>query len=204
MNHRTVSNNTTVDMSTNDLASSPLKFDSRSLRLLVRVPNVILTTSSMEKLCGPAKKKKSVSFATKSRCLVVPSHRDMTNAEKEAIWRTPDESRASDFEVITTVNAARRGRLSNSFGETVCLRGLEAIICPATGQRVKKRQMNRINAVLEAQNKQWQEGFVHASAKMLKRISTEYSKEDAKRAIMQAASDEAYCRGMRRLFSKAA
>ena len=128
----------------------------------------------------------------------------MTKDEKEATWRTADESEANDLEIIQTVRAARRGRLPSSFNETVCLRGLEAIVCQTTGRCVKKRQVDRINAVLDAQEREWQEGFMHASTKMLRTLSTAYSKVDAKRALMQAASDEAFCRGMRRLEAKAA
>ena len=160
----------------------------------------------MKKINDPTTKTKhkSVSFAPKIRCLIVPSHRDMIPAEKEATWRTPDESKVNDFEIIQTVRAARRGLLPSSFNETVCLRGLEAIICPTAGQCIKKRQVDRINAVLDAQDKEWQEGNINASTKMLRTLSTAYSRVDAKRATMQAASDEAFCRSMRRLEAKAA
>ena len=203
MNHRI-----NIDMPSTGLSSSPPKsIDSLFLgRNVTGIARKNSLRSSMKNLNDPTrtKKNKSVSFAPKSRCLVVSSHRDMTNAEKEATWRTPDESRANDFEIIQTVRAARRGLLPSSFDEAVCLRGLEAIICKTTGRCVKKRQVDRINAVLDAQEREWQEGFMHASTKVLRRLSKTYSRVDANRALMQAASDEAFCRGMRRLEAKAA
>ena len=160
----------------------------------------------MKKVNDPTltKMKKSVSFAPTNRRLIVPSHRDMTKDEKEAIWWTPDESKANDIEIIQTVRAARRGLFPSSFSETACLRGLESIVCPVTGRWIKKRQLDRINAVLDAQEKEWQEGRINARTKMLRALSTAYSRVDAERALMQAASDEAFCRGMRRLEAQAA
>ena len=191
-------------MPTNFLASSPSKLDLLSHGVPTSTSS--RPSSSMKNLNDPTlkKKNKSVSFAPKIRCLVVPSHRDMTKAEKEATWRTPDEAEANDLEIIQTVRAARRGLLPSSFNETACLRGLEAIICPATGRCIKKRQLARVNAVLDAQDKEWQDGHINASTKMLRTLSTAYSRADANRALMQAASDEAFCRGMRRLEAKAA
>ena len=153
---------------------------------------------------GPSKTKKSVTFAPKSRCLNIRSHRDMSRAEKEMVWMTPQETKAIDAEVIKTVRAARRGRLPSSFDEKVSIRGLENIICPIAGQQKRARQANRINAVLNAQEEAWANGIDLANLKLLKAISKKYSKEDVDKAIMQAASDEAYCRGMRRLEAKAA
>lgn len=157
-----------------------------------------------KRIHGRSKTKKSVTFAPKSRCLNIPSHRDMSRAEKEMVWMTPQETKAIDADVVKTVRDARKGRLPTSFDENVSIRGLENIICPIALQQKKARQANRINAVLDAQEEAWANGVHLANPKLLKAISEKYSQEDVDKAIMQAASDEAYCRGMHRLRAKAA
>ena len=181
-----------------------LKRDASSLHQAAPLSNRPKSPLVDRGIHGPSKTKKSVTFAPKSRCLNIRSHRDMSRAEKEMVWMTPQETKAIDAEVIQTVRAARRGRLPTSFDEKVSIRGLENIICPIAGQQKKARRANRINAVLDAQEEAWANGILLANPKLLKAISKKYSQEDVDKAIMQAASDEAYCRGMRRLEAKAA
>ena len=181
-----------------------LKRDASSLHQAAPLSNRPKSPLVDRGIHGPSKTKKSVTFAPKSRCLNIRSHRDMSRAEKEMVWMTPQETKAIDAEVIQTVRAARRGRLPTSFDEKVSIRGLENIICPIAGQQKKARRANRINAVLDAQEEAWANGILLANPKLLKAISKKYSQEDVDKAITQAASDEAYCRGMRRLEAKAA
>ena len=127
----------------------------------------------------------------------------MSKDQKKSIWWTPREKRSNDDDVIKTVRAARRGQLPQ-FDETISTRGLEHLICPDTNRLLKARHADRINAVLDVQEREWQLGNLHASPKTIKRISRRYSRDDVNRAIMLAAGDEAYVRGLRRLDAKAA
>ena len=64
--------------------------------------------------------------------------------------------------------------------------------------------MGLIKAILDAQDREWQEGSLHANPELLRNISTRFSEEDINIAVMRGAADEAYVRGLRRLEAKAA
>ena len=135
---------------------------------------------------------KSVSFASENKFLVIPSLDDMSEAEKDAIFMTPKEVKDNQNEIIQTVRAARRGQLSSPSNDIAyCMRGLEAVLCPTTCQRIQTHRISRINAVLDAQDREWQKGAVHVDPNILKGFSERFSREDVDRAIVQAASDEA-------------
>ena len=128
----------------------------------------------------------------------------MTDAERDATWRTKADILANDNEIIETVRAARRGHLPTSFDDTRCIRGLEKVISRSATRNANRSHTRRIDAILNAQDEAWQQGLFLADERLLKIISETISKDDIEKAIMQAASDEAYCRGIRRLEAKAA
>ena len=162
-----------------------------------QLPSQGISSSMMKKLRiqTDVSVNKSVSFASKSKCLVIPSLDGMSEAEKDVIFVTPKEVKDGQVEIVQTVRAARRGQLPSPSNEIVyCTRGLEDVICPTTCQRTKTRRVNLINAVLDAQDKEWQKGAVHVDPNVLKGASERFSWEGVDRAIVKAASDEAYCR----------
>ena len=128
----------------------------------------------------------------------------MSDAERDATWRTKADTLANDNEIIETVRAARRGYLPTSFDDTHCIRGLEKMISRSATRNANRSHSKRIETVLNAQAEAWEQGFFLADEHLLKNISEAISNEDFEKAIMQAASDEAYCRGIRRLEAKAA
>ena len=128
----------------------------------------------------------------------------MSDAERDATWRTKVDTLANDNEIIETVRAARRGYLPTSFDDTHCIRGLEKVISRSATRNANRSHSRRIEAVLNAQDEAWEQGLFLADEHLLKNMSEAISKDDLEKAIMQAASDEAYCRGIRRLEAKAA
>ena len=126
----------------------------------------------------------------------------MSDAERDAIWRTKADILANDNEIIETVRAARRGCLPTSFDDTHCIRGLEKVISRSATRNTNRSHSRRIEAVLNAQDEAWEQGLFLADEHLLKNMSEAISKDDLEKAIMQAASDEAYCRGIRRLEAK--
>jgi len=62
----------------------------------------------------------------------------------------------------------------------------------------QQRRLNLINAVVDAQEREWRIGHFHADADVLKAISEQYSTQDKNKARMLGASDEAYIRRLRR------
>ena len=85
-----------------------------------------------------------------------------------------------------------------------CTRGLENLLTQTAARRLRSRRMGLLKAILDAQDREWQEGSLHANPELLRNISTRFSEEDISIAIMRGAADEAYVRGLRRLEATAA
>jgi len=60
-----------------------------------------------------------------------------------------------------------------------------------------RRRRELINAVLDAQEKEWQMGHFHADVNILQAISEKYSQKDKDKARTLGVSDEAYIRRQR-------
>lgn len=146
---------------------------------------------------------RSLSFATKARVLIVPSHAELNQAEKNMLWRTDEDIKATDRDVVTTARAilskktnATSAKSSNQ--DDFCKRGLENIVCgSAVRHSTLRRRRELINAVLDAQEKEWQMGHFHADVNILQAISETYSQKDKDKARTLGASDEAYIRRRR-------
>ena len=119
------------------------------------LPSQAISSSMKEKLRirADVNVNKSVSFASESKFLVIPSLDDMSDTEKDVIFMTPKEVKDNQKEIIQTVRAARRGQLPSPSNEIAyCMRGLEAFICQATCQSIQtSRSMPRM---MEAK-RQW-------------------------------------------------
>ena len=143
---------------------------------------------------------RSVAFSPTVRIMIIPSHTDMTDEMKANTWTTSEDSDANYAEVAETVRAARAGRLGLPISdEKICTRGLELFLTPAAALRLQTRRLALIDAVLDAQDKEWQEGNLHANPELLRSISARHSVKDVHTAIMYGATDEAYVRSLRRL-----
>ena len=148
---------------------------------------------------SPIKKKKAVAFSPKSRCLIIPSHHDMTEAERAATWITPEEAKANQDDTIRTIRTAHQlAKTNNSIthnDEVICLRGLENVIC-GTKQRklIQKQRDDLVRNVLLVQDRNWQMGYDNADPNMLQAISETFSEDHVAWAIMLGASDAAYVR----------
>jgi hypothetical protein len=151
--------------------------------------------------------KKSVTFAPQVRCLSVKSHADMSQAERDAVWRTNEENKANHRETLESIHAIirmRRNGLSLTAdtcndNEVICERGLEKVTCgSAVLRRFEQRRMNLINAVIQAQKRQWQMGYDHANTEILKAVSQVYSEEDTSNAWAMGQSDAAWVRRIQR------
>mmetsp|Transcript_27425 Transcript_27425/g.79034 ORF Transcript_27425/g.79034 Transcript_27425/m.79034 type:complete len:262 (-) Transcript_27425:1726-2511(-) len=141
-----------------------------------------------------------VTFSPKTRVRVIPSQRDMSTELKNKFWRTEEETKASNEEIVRTVNAVRsasRYRQPFSEDDTRCARGLEKLI-PAASLRLKARRAMLTDAVLSAQEEEWEEGNWLAEPEFLRNISKAYSNASVDEAVVRGAKDEAYVCGMRR------
>ena len=176
------------------------------------LPGSAITKTPLDPLCthhspstgsrsmkSPIKKKMSVAFSPTSRCLIIPSHHDMTEAERAATWISPEETKANQEDTIKTIRAANQLAQANVSithnDEVICLRGLENVIC-GTKQRklIQKQRDDLVRNVLLVQDRNWQMGYDNADPNMLQAISETFSEDHVAWAIMLGASDAAYVR----------
>jgi hypothetical protein len=71
---------------------------------------------------------RSVTFASKSSVRPIPSLRDMTRTEREALWRTPEEVESKREEIEETIRELRKKSSlagQSLFTVSTCHRGLE-------------------------------------------------------------------------------
>lgn len=137
----------------------------------------------------------SVSFANKTRVFLIPSQQ----GEKDKLWRTEAEIEATEQDTVRTVRIAISKKVSSGDDEDVCERGLESLVC-GLSQRVSnlRHRADMINAVLDAQEEEWEKGRLHADPDLLRATSMKYSAKATEKAYMLGASDEAYVRRMLR------
>ena len=144
----------------------------------------------------------AVSFAEKAQVVIIPSHVEMKQSEKNELWRTDEEIKAAERDIVRTARAIISKDKSKSKGHDndVCERGLEGLICsPAKRHSIRQQRIDLIEAILDVQEKEWQKGHFLANPEMLRAISTRLSSQARKTARKLGASDEAYVRRMARL-----
>ena len=130
----------------------------------------------------------------------------MDEAQKKSIWRTDEDIKNNDQEIIKTARAIVKKIKEASTTtttqndvdddtESICLGDLE---CPVIGGDARRRRdqhkLELIDAVLDAQDRQWQMGNYHADPDVLRAASETHSYEDVCRAFTLAAGDEAFVR----------
>ena len=191
------------------IATLSTKATSSPNALQIREENNTRKTINRISRSGPhSTSKKSgvaVAFSPKVRVVIIPSHHDMTEDAKRKIWRTSEEAGANDAETVKIIRTSRSGQMPMSNEDAnFCTRGLENLLTQRAARRLRTRRMGLIKAILDAQEREWQEGSLHANPELLRNISTRFSEEDINIAVMRGAADEAYVRGLRRLEAKAA
>ena len=167
---------------------------------LVTEKTTLLSTKRPYAVQSPKKTttKKAVTFSPTSRCLVIPSRHDMTDAERNATWITAEEAAANQEDTIKTIRAAHRLAKTNGItpnDEVLCVRGLENVIC-GTKQRklIQKQRDDLVRNVLLVQERHWQMGCDYADPIMLQAICETFSEDHVAWAIMLGESDAAYVR----------
>ena len=165
------------------------------------------TTSPITSRNSQTSSTKSVSFAPKLRCLIIPSLQDMTDDDIASTWVTEEDAKANQEETTYTIRAARRQAqarggiiIPNDDDVTdCCLRGLECIIRGTKHYReIQKRRNDLIHNVLLIQSRHWELGCDQADPNVLRTISERFSEEQVTRAIALGASDAAYVHRLHR------
>ena len=144
----------------------------------------------------------AVSFAEKAHVVLIPSHVDMEQDKKNELWRTEEEIKATEQDIVRSARTviSKYNTKSKGHDNDLCERGLEDLICsPAKRHSIRQQRIDLIDAILDVQEEEWQKGHFLANPDMLRRISKKLSSQDRKTARMLGASDEAYVRRMARL-----
>lgn len=135
----------------------------------------------------------------------MPSHVDYTDVEHAATWRTEDEEKASETEIVRTLQIARghNGTIPQDLekAEQMTTRGIEVMCSHALYQELSASKDLCIASVLRVQDiKATQEGdgslrrSNNTRQEAIKRASLTYSEGASNSAITRGAMDAAFVR----------
>ena len=169
--------------------------------------NSITTTSSIITNTSGSRRRKpqrTVSFATKATASIIASLDDISEEEKEALWRTAQDRKDEELSIVQTVKAYRKaatkksGSKKHEVPQDMTSRGIEHLIDPENRERLRQRRDRMVDAVLDLQDDYWKRGAHLAEPVALRTVSMKHTAADVEEAIKKAASDEAYVRRLRR------
>lgn len=127
----------------------------------------------------------------------VLSHTDYTDAEYEASWRTVEEERASQAELVQTLLLARnhQGTIPQNLLQRLQLttRGIESLCAEGSHQELLSSKELHMDAVLLAQETSLRnDEAVTECQEAIKRASLSHSEEASNKAIRQGTMDAAF------------
>ena len=139
---------------------------------------------------------KSVSFSDGAdRTNEVPSHADYSDAEYAATWRSEDEEKATQKEIVKTLQIARghNGSIPRDLetAEQVTTRGIEAMCSRALFQQLSTSKDLCIASVIHAQSS---EMLNNNRQEVIKSASLTHSQGASNSAIVRGAMDAAFVR----------
>ena len=90
-------------------------------------------------------RRRVVSFHPKTRVLAIPTVEELSVREIQSLWPTPEESKKNQGELVACVRMARK----NPRDASICTRGIEKLLDPASVARLRKCREDLIDAVLD-------------------------------------------------------
>lgn len=148
--------------------------------------------------------KKSVRFATRAKVLLISSIDEMSDQQRGAVWRTNEDRKNDEKDIVNTVRSHREAASSSSSGggrqlpPNMTVRGLEVIVDAASREHLRRRRQDLIDAVLDLQDEYWNRGNAFPDPEAVRRVCAQYTSVDTEEAISLAASDAAYVRQQQR------
>lgn len=146
-------------------------------------------------------REKSVRFATRTKVFLIPSVDEMSDQQREAIWRTDQDRKNDENDIVNTVRSHREAVAARSSSEgkrqlppNTTVRGLEFLVNTASREHLRLRRQGLVDAVLDLQDEYWNRGNAFADPEAVRRACAQYSLIDTQEAISLAASDAAYVR----------
>ena len=128
----------------------------------------------------------SVGFTKRTRIYLVESLSDFSDSEIDAVWITPEESKASLADVAKNIRAMRSNAAEDdSLG--LCFRGLEAMRSASILQTSKSNKEKHIDAILDEQDRQWEEAEI--SHDKIGKVSQSSSEQARQYAIAKGTHD---------------
>lgn len=129
----------------------------------------------------------------------------MDRAEKDSVWRTEEDIKANEQEVIKTALAYlgtspptdEDEDSADKDADTLCRRGLESLLAGESKRRLRRQhKLQVIDAVMDVQDEQWDLGHDVANPTLIRAASKALTKGDTDKALHRAKSDEAFVRRM--------
>ena len=166
------------------------------------------TDSNIDGKHAAATRRRSVSFAPKTRLRQIPSLLEMTREEIASIWQTSTDRSQSISDIAETIRIVRglkdfcnEADISSSIQEDqYCERGIEGHIDERHKQRSIQQRRLVVAAVLSKQESLRQQFFDPAETcnreKELANVSATISRESAKKARVVAKKDLMAARGI--------
>ena len=128
---------------------------------------IITSTSSTSRR---RKLKRTVSFATKATANIIASLDDMSELEKKALWRTAEDRKDDELNIVQTVKAYRNADAKSGsckkqelLAQDMTPRGIEHLINPENRDRHRQRRDRMVDAVLDLQDDYWKRGLIWPS-----------------------------------------
>ena len=115
-------------------------------------------------------------------------------------WQTTGDLIANQSDLVKSIGSFRQLQTRSSKHDATnddiadCIRGIELLCYPTSMRRQIVRRNTLINAVLEHQSTQQDDGIACTNAEILRDISIAHSQADVERALMLATQDEAAAR----------
>lgn len=132
-----------------------------------------------------------VRFARKVRGQLIMPLSEYSEAEVAATWYNEEEEREAQGDVLDTVRCMRSPqecrRRSRAAGESFTPRGLEHMASRQASEDRKQHKAAHVEAVLNEQDRQWDEGMV--SVVRLAQASMAVSKSSQDKAIVKGKMD---------------
>ena len=147
-------------------------------------------------------RKKSVSFAPRTKGYIIPNIQSMSRRTKEILWQTPADKKTDENDMVKTVRAIRKGQQVAFDDPDLCARGIEHLIDYAALLRKSNQREAMLDAVLGTQELHWRLGYRQADPEDIRDASVRCSKIDAQRAVRIANQDAVEARKIHKLSLK--
>lgn len=186
-----------------DLSELAIASEMKMASAISKPKKSALSSPSKQQSRNSRRLRRTVTFATKASATIISALDDMSQHEKESVWRTAKDRQEDETNIVHTVKAYRKATVTSESKQQLppdmSPRGIEHLIYPEKRDQLRRRRELMVDAILDLQDEYWNDGVHLADPDALRAVSIRYSSFDVQESIKLGASDEAYIRRQRRL-----